>query len=50
MGEVKDLSQYHQLLSAFFKQPQSSREWDQYQLTAAQVEFFNENAGRMAGG
>ena len=43
MGEVKDLSQYHQLLSAFFKQPQSSREWDQYQLTAAQVEFFNEN-------
>lgn len=43
MGEVKDLSQYHQLLSAFFKQPQSNREWDQYKLTAAQVDFFNEN-------
>lgn len=43
MGEVKDLSQYHQLLSAFFKQPQSTQEWDQYKLTAAQVEFFNEN-------
>ncbi len=40
MNTVKDLSQFHYLLSNFFKIPKSDKEWDQYKLTDEQVNFF----------
>ena len=30
MNTVQDLSQYHHILSDFFKTPGSDKEWDQY--------------------
>lgn len=43
MNTVNDLSQYHHLLSNFFKMPKNETDWDQYKLTEEQVEFFHEN-------
>jgi hypothetical protein len=43
MNQIKDLSQFHHLLSDFFKTPESEKEWDQYKLTSEQVNFFHEN-------
>lgn len=43
MNAVKDLSQFHYLLSKFFKMPESDKDWDQYKLTDEQVDFFQEN-------
>lgn len=41
--ETIDLSGYHELVSALFKQPRSSDEWEQYRLTDEQISFFHEN-------
>ena len=43
MSTAKDLSEFHYLLSDFFKTPGSAIEWDQYKLTDEQVEFYKEN-------
>ncbi|MCC6289007.1 MAG: phytanoyl-CoA dioxygenase family protein [Chitinophagaceae bacterium] len=43
MATVKDLSQFHYLLSDFFKTPETQAEWDQFKLTDEQVKFFHEN-------
>ena len=45
MNNIKprDLSNYHGLISDFFKQPGSKEEWEQYRLSKEQVDFFNEN-------
>lgn len=40
---IYDLSKVHQLVSDFFKWPQSSEEWEQYKLSEEQIAFFNEN-------
>ncbi len=42
MGAIKDLADYHQQISKFFKQPQSPEEWEQYKLTQEQIEFYHE--------
>lgn len=44
----KDLSSVHHLIGDLFQWPQSAEEWEQYQLSKEQVEFFNEN-GYLAG-
>ncbi|MGC1243011.1 MAG: phytanoyl-CoA dioxygenase family protein [Chryseosolibacter sp.] len=41
--KVRDLSEYHGLITDFFKQPTSRDEWDQYRLTSEQIDFFHEN-------
>lgn len=43
MNEVKDLSQFHYVLSDFFKTPKTQSEWDKYKLTDEQVDFYKEN-------
>lgn len=43
MKAVKDLSQFHHLLSNFFKWPENEKEWEQYKLTEEQVNFYQEN-------
>ena len=43
MKTAKDLSEYHSLLSDFFKTPETTAEWDRYRLTEEQVNFFREN-------
>lgn len=48
MNDVKDLSAYHELLTNFFKRPQTDADWDKYKLTDEQVSFFHEN-GYLAG-
>ncbi len=40
--EIKDLAEYHQLVSGIFGQPQSKEEWDQYRLSEEQVAHFRE--------
>lgn len=40
---VKDLSNYHQLVSDLFQWPQSLEEWEPYRLSEEQVAFFQEN-------
>lgn len=40
---IKDLSEYHNLVSDLFKMPQSEEEWEQYKLSEDQVEFFRQN-------
>ena len=40
---VKDLSDYHHLMSDMFKIPQSEEDWEPYRLTDDQVEFFHQN-------
>jgi hypothetical protein len=47
-NQLQDLSEYHQLVSDFFKWPTSKEEWEQYRLTEEQVGFFKEN-GYLAG-
>ncbi|MBT8294476.1 MAG: phytanoyl-CoA dioxygenase family protein [Eudoraea sp.] len=48
MAAVKDLADYHELVSDLFKQPKSREEWDQYRLTDEQVAHFHEY-GYLAG-
>lgn len=43
MATVKDLSQFHYLLSDFFKTPETRAEWDKFKLTDEQIKFFHEN-------
>lgn len=40
---VKDLSSVHQFVSGLFRWPDSIEEWKEYELSRAQIEFFNEN-------
>ena len=40
---VKDLSDYHHMMSDMFKIPQSEEDWEPYRLTDDQVEFFHQN-------
>jgi ectoine hydroxylase-related dioxygenase (phytanoyl-CoA dioxygenase family) len=40
---VKDLSTVHHLVSELFKWPETAEEWEQYKLTQAQIDFFNQN-------
>lgn len=42
MGAIKDLADYHQQISKFFKQPESPEEWEQYKLAEEQIEFYHE--------
>ncbi|WP_299157983.1 phytanoyl-CoA dioxygenase family protein [uncultured Eudoraea sp.] len=42
MAAIKDLADYHELVSDLFKQPKSREEWDQYRLTDEQVAHFHE--------
>jgi ectoine hydroxylase-related dioxygenase (phytanoyl-CoA dioxygenase family) len=48
MTAIKDLAEYHELVSDLFKQPKSREEWDQYRLTDEQVAHFHE-FGYLAG-
>jgi ectoine hydroxylase-related dioxygenase (phytanoyl-CoA dioxygenase family) len=43
MEQVKDLSNYHELVSDLFQWPDSPDEWDQYKLSEEQINFFKEN-------
>ena len=43
METLKDLSNYHSLVSDFFKWPQTIEEWDQYKLSDDQIAFFKAN-------
>src|SRR4029434_8409532 len=45
---VKDLSAVHQLACDLFKWPANQDEWEQYELSQEQINFFNEN-GYLAG-
>ena len=45
---VEDLSTYHNLISSLFKMPRTAGEWEQYQLTSEQVQFYQEH-GYLAG-
>ena len=45
---VEDLSTYHNLISSLFKTPRTAGEWEQYQLTSEQVQFYQEH-GYLAG-
>jgi len=40
---VKDLSKVHKLVSDLFSWPDTQAGWEQYKLTPAQVDFFNQN-------
>ena len=40
---VKDLSTVHKLVSDLFRWPDRPEEWQQYELSKDQVEFFNKN-------
>ncbi|MGB5431325.1 phytanoyl-CoA dioxygenase family protein [Eudoraea sp.] len=42
MAAIKDLADYHELVSDLFKQPKSPEEWDQYRLSDEQVAHFHE--------
>lgn len=42
MAAVKDLADFHQLVSDVFKQPNSPEEWEQYRLSDEQVAHFHE--------
>ncbi len=42
MAVIKDLADYHELVSDLFKQPKSREEWDQYRLSDEQVAHFHE--------
>ncbi len=43
MNTTKDLSEFHCVLSNFFKTPETQEEWDRYKLTEGQIIFFHEN-------
>ena len=42
-NQLKDLSEYHYLVSDFFKWPASKSEWEQYRLSDEQIGSFKEN-------
>ncbi|MET2986510.1 phytanoyl-CoA dioxygenase family protein [Aureibaculum conchae] len=42
MPTIKDLADYHQLLTDLFKQPQSHEDWEQFRLSDEQVAHFHE--------
>ncbi len=42
MSQIKDLADYHQLVTSLFKQPQTQEEWKQYRLSDEQVAHFHE--------
>jgi len=42
-NQLQDYSEYHQLVSDFFKWPVNKEDWEQYRLSEEQVDFFNEN-------
>ena len=42
MAAIKDLADYHEMVSDLFRQPKSKEEWDQYRLTSEQVAYFHE--------
>ncbi|CAN5366985.1 hypothetical protein BH23BAC1_BH23BAC1_20450 [soil metagenome] len=42
-SEVKDLSEFHSLISEIFKYPTNAKEWEKYRLSDEQVAFFHEN-------
>lgn len=42
MAVIRDLADYHELVSDLFKQPKSREEWDQYRLSDEQVAHFHE--------
>ncbi len=42
MAAIRDLADYHEMVSELFKQPKSREEWDQYRLTDEQVAHFHE--------
>lgn len=48
MAAIKDLADYHEVVSDLFKQPKSREEWEQYRLTDEQVAHFHEY-GYLAG-
>ncbi|MEO7767618.1 MAG: phytanoyl-CoA dioxygenase family protein, partial [Ferruginibacter sp.] len=41
-NQIKDLSTLHQLVSDLFSWPKNTSDWDQYKLSAEQLEFFDE--------
>ena len=45
---MQDLADFHHPISDLFPQPKSASDWDQYRLSAEQIEFFHEN-GYLAG-
>jgi len=42
MAALRDLADYHKLVSDLFKQPKTREEWDQYRLSDEQVAHFHE--------
>lgn len=42
MAAVKDLADYHELVSDLFKLPKTAEEWEQYRLSKEQIEHFHE--------
>jgi len=42
MAAIRDLADYHELVSDLFKQPKTPEEWDQYRLSDEQVAHFHE--------
>ena len=40
---IKDLSKVHKLVGDIFRWPDRAEDWKEYELTAEQIEFFNEN-------
>ena len=45
---IRDLSIHHKPITKIFESPSASEDWDQYRLTAAQIDFFHAN-GYLAG-
>lgn len=43
MNPVKDLSKIHNLIGEMFQWPETKAEWEQYKLSAEQVNFFNKH-------
>lgn len=41
--KVRDLSQYHELISDLFKQPANKEEWEKYRLSEEQIAFYHKN-------
>ena len=39
---IKDLANYHELVSDLFNWPKTSEEWNQYKLSEDQINFYNE--------
>lgn len=42
MSQIKDLAEYHHLVTSLFKLPKTREEWQQYRLNNEQVEHFHE--------